>query len=292
MKRFKFIEFVAFFFIVAISIYILVKWAIFPERSWDAIGMWDARAKYLFYNGNLAYLTTGGPHLDYPILVSLNLEFFYSIMMSYNYLGEIIFPFYYYMLILLVFVNLRKFKLRRSYAFLLTALLSLNVTLVIYANTGYADIPLTFYYLIGTLFLFNFFQTKENINLIYAGNFNGFASFVKDEGLGLFVINIIMLLIFISYNFLKDKVTGRDFKQIARQLISFIGLGYAFYLPWQIILWENSLSNEYIGNISVIFNLQQDWGNLEIILSSFTGFHQFHLLDYYYYSDFRKFNRI
>ncbi len=81
-----------------------------------------------------------------------------------------------------------------------------------------------------------------------------------------------MLLIFISYNFLKDKVTGRDFKQIARQLISFIGLGYAFYLPWQIILWENSLSNEYIGNISVIFNLQQDWGNLEIILSSFTSF--------------------
>ncbi len=73
-------------------------------------------------------------------------------MMSYNYLGEIIFPFYYYMLILLVFVNLRKFKLERSYAFLLTALLSLNVTLVIYANTGYADIPLTFYYLIGTLF--------------------------------------------------------------------------------------------------------------------------------------------
>ncbi len=32
VKRFKFIEFVAFFFIVAISIYILVKWAIFPER--------------------------------------------------------------------------------------------------------------------------------------------------------------------------------------------------------------------------------------------------------------------
>lgn len=251
-------------------IYLLLYWYIYPIHTWDACTIWDAKAKYFFYDGNFDYFIEN-PHY-YPLLVPLNLTYFYSIFFQYHYFAKIIFVSYFFFLIIFVYYSLRFFKLNRSYSLIISTFLALSSSrlhsLYYFAYIAYADLPLTFFYAISTIFLFYYFSTEKQYYLLYSSIFMGLSAWVKNEGLGLLIINVLILVIYHIFLLIKKRINFKIF--LKRSLLFFI-IGYSIYLPWQLFCIFNNFTSIYTSNIFDIFNIQTTISDIIIILEFFVN---------------------
>lgn len=130
---------------------------------------------------------------------------------------------------LIIFYALLKRNLYRFYALLFTFLLSSLPFMVYHATTAYADFSITFYFSIGTIYLFLFIQEfKQNKNfsdLFLAMLFLGIAIWVKKGALVLVGINFVIFLAFLT----KEKLLNKDnLKKISTAFVVFLILT----LPW------------------------------------------------------------
>lgn len=267
--RFNLIELFCIFLLIIELLYLFSYWFIYPIYTCDAIAVWDARGKYIFLDGNFNYFNYAKTNMAYPILVPLNLTFFYSIFFQYHYFAKILFVSYFIFLILFVYYSLRFYGLNKPYSLLISTLLALVFDLFFHATIAYADLTFTFFYTVSTIFLFYYLCTKKDYYLLYSSIFMGFMCWSKIEGVGLLFVNFGILIIYHIFLILKKRI---DYKIFIKRSLKLFVVGILIFLPWQVFCIFNNLTTSYSAHFLEILDMQHVLLDTIIILNFLINF--------------------
>lgn len=173
-----------------IAILSLYKCLQFPDGSWDALAMWNFRAKFLALgneNWNRMYFDTFDySHRDYPLFLPC------IIARGYNYIGRIdtFIPMFFswvfsIICFILPYLYLKKLK-NKYFAILAVSILTYSPILFKYSCIQYADTPLAVFILVS---MYEFILWNEgNKNLPWIGMlFAGLCIWIKNEGIPWFI---------------------------------------------------------------------------------------------------------
>ncbi|TXT57290.1 MAG: conserved membrane protein of unknown function [Promethearchaeota archaeon] len=254
----NYIEIICFIFLTIEIIFLFSFWFIEPVHYWDTLCFWDGKAKYIFFEGDFSFIDWEIPNLDYPLLVSLNLTYIYSILGQYHYFSKICFIFFFLFLILFLYSSLKSLGLSRTYTFLFITLISLVPKIFDLSRTAYGDMPLTFFYTISTILLYCFFKTKKSVYVLLSYILMGFMAWTKNEGLALLVINT---FVFLLYNIILGAKKEIPLKSSLKNLGLFFP-GYLIYLPWFVFARVHRFKDDYTSNLSELFDLNQVFNDL------------------------------
>jgi hypothetical protein len=262
--RFNLLKIICLSILILEVVYMIIFWLIYPIYAWDAVALWDARAKYFYYNGDLGYLLFLKEHPrlhpSYPLLVPMNLTFFYSIFFQYHHFSKIIFIFYFLFLFLFVYSSLRQCKLNSTYSLLISSLFTITGNFFFHGIIAYADLGLTFFYTTSTILLFFFIKTGKKSYLLNSAIILGLMAWVKEEGIILMLLNIFILIIYQIVLKREKKIQFKDF--FINNLYFFIS--FLIYLPWFLIIIIFNLQSDFIYNFSK-FDLNAITKDLKII---------------------------
>jgi hypothetical protein len=203
----------------------------------------------------------------YPLGIPLAQSFVYHMVGGVDdRLGKIIFPGFFLALCLSFYAALRQFFSRR-YSLLGTSLLSLLPAFTIYANggaaSGYADIPLTYYYTVFALSLFNWLWERRDSDFVLALVFGVFAVFTKNEGVALWGITVVSLA-------LVGKSAGQPFsRNLGRRLFLLAIASAVAVLPWYLYRSRLPLLEEDYFRLLTPAHLMAGTDRLPYLLKSF-----------------------
>ena len=211
-----------------------------PLYDVDAYGLWGLKAKALFYEGlpkdGLFYqLPLSYSHLNYPLLVPyLTCGVYTSIGFVDDFIGKIIFPFFYIVGTCFIFASLR-WKLSRIPASILTVIFMSLPVMIRWTSAGIADVPLTIYYAASVFYLVKFLKEEKREDLILGILMTVFCAFIKNEGIAIAALNIAVFGVFYTL----FPFSGKKLK-IA--IIFAIGIGILM-LPW--FFWSRGLPHTH-----------------------------------------------
>ncbi|KKL25609.1 hypothetical protein LCGC14_2403600, partial [marine sediment metagenome] len=143
-----------------------------------------------------------------------------------------------------------------------------------HASIAMADLTLTFFYTISTIFLFYYFTTKKRYYLLYSSIFMGFMAWSKEEGFGLLFVNTAVFVIYNIFlhvkkiiNYKKNRLNKEQIIHISGNesvinVLAFFTIGFLIYLPWLITCFINNFTTSYLTNIRQIFDLKTTFTNL------------------------------
>jgi len=201
-----------------------------PIINFDAVANYGLKAKMIFYeNKNFFNLDSnvflgGDSHINYPLHVPLLMAWIYFGMGQVNdVLVNIIFAFYFLALIGFVYLSLKE-EISRQNSLIFTMFLSTLPLLVYHGFNAYCDLPLAFYFTVAAISLFKYFKNKNKTDLIMAGIFAGLITWIKNEGL---ILVGILLIVFTIYLIL-EKITKSKIKSFLLFIFCFL----IFFLPW------------------------------------------------------------
>lgn len=145
-------------FVLLFFTYTLLKNAYWPISDWDALAMYDFRAKVLLVNSNLVQAAlTNGYFIGYPLLTSLGHLFVYQIGLN-N-------PKFIYSLFYLSFVCIFYYSLKRNIsenkAMFYSLLLSMIPEIFSHATMAYTNLPYTIYLCSGVFYLYEWIRSKK-----------------------------------------------------------------------------------------------------------------------------------
>jgi hypothetical protein len=193
---------VAFGTVLAISwVRIIQMAAALPVGDWDAWALWNLRAKFLAGPGG-AWRYALSPllnntHPDYPLLLPAFVARVWRAGGAMDTLGPVITALVFFAALLALLVSTVAL-LRGAASAILAGLVILSTTsLLTWAPSQYADIPLAFYYLgaIALIFLHTS-ATDGRWALLWAGLCTGFAAWTKNEGIAFLACVVIVFLAF------------------------------------------------------------------------------------------------
>jgi hypothetical protein len=194
---------------VAFGIVLLILWvrlvqmaAAVPAGEWDAWTLWNLRAKFLAGpRGAWRYALSPllyGTHPDYPLLLSAFIARVWKAGGSMDAIAPVVTAFAFFASLLALLVSAVAL-LRGAASALLAGLVILSTTsLLIWAPSQYADIPLAFFYLgaVTLLFLDASATGGGQRALFLAGLCAGLAAWTKNEGIAFLVSILIVFLAF------------------------------------------------------------------------------------------------
>jgi hypothetical protein len=178
--------------IIAIIRFILVAIKI-PHGDWDAVSIWNLRARFLTRGGDLwrdAFSPViGWSHPDYPLLLPTSVARLWKYSADETTVAPAFLALFYTISpVVLIYVALNKLK-GKSLGFLAIAVM---LSIPFYIDQGasqYADTPLSFYFVI-TVILMSLHDTSSTGYpklLFLAGITAGFSAWTKNEGM-LFIV--------------------------------------------------------------------------------------------------------
>ena len=201
-----------------LAVFCLFKCLRYSDGTWDAVAMWNFRAKFLALGNeswNRMYFDAFDyTHRDYPLFLPC------IIARCYNYAGIIdstipLFFSWFFTVITIVLLYLYLKKLRNKYlAVAAVCILSYSPQFIHYGCMQYADVPLALFVLIS---LYEFIIWKlKNKNLPWLGIvFAGLCFWIKNEGIPWFIVYS-LLIIFCLYK--KEK----SFKSVILNFLKLI----------------------------------------------------------------------
>ncbi len=226
---YKFLEYLLFFLISLKVIFVFFTALIKPLVDVDAFQQYSIVAKGMFFDKTflLSYLEPCmGDKPPFPYMTQA--WTFISLGQINDALSKIFYPFL-FLCFMVLFYSALKRKLSRFFSLFFTFLLSTLPFLVFHASTAYADLSITFYFSIGTIYLFLFMQeakTQESFpDLFLAMLFLGLTIWIKKAGLVLVAINFAVFSCFIF----KEKLFAKDnLKKMVSAFVIFLIIA----LPW------------------------------------------------------------
>src|SRR5580704_6084206 len=194
---------------VAFGIVLVISWirlvqmaSAVPAGEWDAWTLWNLRAKFLAGpDGAWRYALSPllyGTHPDYPLLLSAFVARVWKASGAMESIAPVVTAFAYFASLLALLVSAVAL-LRGTASALLAGLVILSTTsLLIWAPSQYADIPLAFYFLgaIALVFLEASPTAGGRWVLFWAGICTGFAAWTKNEGIAFLVSILIVFFVF------------------------------------------------------------------------------------------------
>jgi hypothetical protein len=177
-----------------------------PIGDWDAWAIWNLRAKFLAGPGGawryaLSPLLNNS-HPDYPPLLPAFVARVWKAAGSMSTLAPILTALVFFAALIALLVSAVAL-LRSTASALLAGLVVLSTTsLLVWAPSQYADIPLAFYYLgaIALLFFRSDSFRADSRALFFAGLCAGLAAWTKNEGIAFLVC---FLIVFFAFTFWK-----------------------------------------------------------------------------------------
>ncbi|MFA5876411.1 MAG: hypothetical protein WC901_07015 [Candidatus Margulisiibacteriota bacterium] len=228
---FRRLEYGLLFLICVKVFYVFFESLVKPVMDCDALWRHSLIAKAIFLDKTFQAPFTLTLIKDNPPFVSFAQAWVFFCSQSWNEcLGKIIFPCLFLSLLMVFYANLRKsFSLLSAltYTFLLSAL----PFLALHATTAYADFPQTYFYSIGTLYLFIFIKDNFRLpsNLIISALFLGMGIFVKRHGFYLAGIDTLVLAAACLF---QPKLKGAKLIQLKSILLPFIAILVVISFPW------------------------------------------------------------
>jgi len=214
-----------------------------PLSSWDARAIYGLQAKEIYYHGIYSFFDPSRVffHASYPKLLPL-LESYIFIWLGRvdDVIVHALFVGFYFSILLAgIDVSINK-KLPIFVTLMLLFSLGVPPLITETALRGDADIIIGFFELLIVVQLDRFLDYQKWLNLSLAIVLSVFLIFTKNEGLALFIINSVLILIL---SFVKVK------QKILTQIISYIILPAIFSLPWFLFVAyiPNALS-EHVSN--------------------------------------------
>lgn len=205
----------AIFFEVVFAFFVsLIK----PMESWDAVAHWGMKAKVVYFLNGLPLNLFSKPCVEdivftgaYPWLWPFLQNYIHNFIGSFNdFASKILGPFFFTSCLIVFYNVLRDIKLTRLHALIFTFFLASTPHFNAYAGNGYADLILGFYYSVGFLYLYLWFESSNKIYFILSVIFTAIACYVKSEGLLMAAINLMTFLSFILFG--KKENRGNAFK--------------------------------------------------------------------------------
>jgi len=183
-----------------------------PHGSFDAWGIWNLHAKFLFLNDqhwqdgfsqNLAW-----SHPDYPLLVSASIARCWSYAAAENTLAPVCIAALFSIGTIGLLVSALSLLRSLSQGLLAGTILLSTPFLIILSAAQYADVPLAFF-LLATIVLFSLSRRTKRI-LVLAGIAAGLAAWTKNEGI-LFLASLLLAYVI-------QGLRTRHWKQHSREL--------------------------------------------------------------------------
>jgi hypothetical protein len=215
---------------VAIFAYTLLVNSFWPVSDWDALALYDFRAKVFMIDTNLIHAALSNNYfVQYPLLTSLTHLFVYQ--------TGILNPKFIYSLFYLSFVTIFNFSLRRhvseNKAILFTIILSLVPEILTHSTMAYTNLPYTVYLCSGTFYLYDWIKNKKQSSLLLSAILVGLSSWVRIAEpfwlIPLFVVFVVA-------------IKNKKWKEI----IYYPAIILLFYLPWK------TLTNHIYGIITPV----------------------------------------
>ena len=246
LKEFNLVDIILIALILFIILLVFADALIQPMHGWDETGFWALKAKILYHDATIYSTdffdnTRVHPHKHYPLLIPLVESWIYMVFGHVDdRLVKAIFPLFFVSLLLIFQSSQRKF-FPRTHSLLFTALVASMPVIVVSklpyflpfitdwgngAATGYADVPLSFFYFISVVYLYMWMRdTTKKDYLLIAAIFSVFTIFTKLEGIALFLCNLSVFIAFILFD------TKQFTKQKAAQVLIYL-LPLIVLLPW------------------------------------------------------------
>ncbi|HEX2522705.1 MAG TPA: hypothetical protein VHP35_11320, partial [Terriglobia bacterium] len=168
-----------------------------PTLGFDARAIWGMKAKVVTAYGQIYgedFLDPDRLHAKqrYPLGLPAAVGFAYQLAGGFDErLGRVIYALFFLALVFFFFASLRR-HLSRTAALIGTCILSTLPAFTIFANggaaSGYSDVPLTYFYCVLVISLFNWVRQRQFADLALATAFGIFTLFTKNEGLVLWGI--------------------------------------------------------------------------------------------------------
>lgn len=211
-----------------------------PMESYDVMAHWGLKAKAIYFLNGLpldifSKLYTDGVVItgDYPWLWPFSQSYVHNFIGSFNdFAPKMLGPFFFASCLVVFYNILRRINLKRLHAIIFTFFLASIPHFNNYASTGYADLILGFYYSVGFLYLYLWFNENNKIYLLMSAIFTALACYVKCEGILLASINVMIFLSFILFGDVKNK--GKIFKDFMFYIFMLALLSLPMFLLRQI----------------------------------------------------------
>ncbi|PIS29971.1 hypothetical protein COT42_03765 [Candidatus Saganbacteria bacterium CG08_land_8_20_14_0_20_45_16] len=178
-------------------LYVFFDALVKPILNFDDLWRQGCIAKIIFVTGQVITpqtLDLAGPH---PFLNPLSQAWIYLGLGAWNDpLGKVIFALCFLALILIFYANLRK-DMSRRLSLIFVYLLTSFPLIIYHAGTAYSDFLQTFYYTAGVIYLYRWWQKQTPPYLYTSAILLGLGTFVKQAGIPLWVVSLLVLFAFI-----------------------------------------------------------------------------------------------
>lgn len=173
-----------------------IKAIFWPVYYWDALALYDYRAKIFFEAGGIAKsLALSSIHLNIaPPMTSLAHTFVY-ILGGKDANPQFIYPLFYLVLLITFYVSLRKYCQRWA-SLLFTFFLASIPFFVEFAANAYTNLPYAFYFGMGTVYLYRFSRERDRGLLIISGVLLGLAGWTRSPTEQFFLANLAVLILY------------------------------------------------------------------------------------------------
>lgn len=165
--------------------------------GWDGIATWLLQAKAFYYIGGLKMSLYDFTRFDSPPGIGLFLSSFYTMVGGVKDRDALlIFSAFYLATLFVLYGTLREFTSRRcSLVFVfLFATLQPVIRQAGRFEAGYADLPLSYFFLLATSLLMLYQKKRQPALLALGSLFAGFSCFIKNEGAMFFLIYSLLAL--------------------------------------------------------------------------------------------------
>ncbi|NQU99446.1 MAG: glycosyltransferase family 39 protein [Parcubacteria group bacterium] len=265
-KEMRVVEKLLVVFMILLCLIMLLVCLLMPMYTYDSRATWGFKAKILFneqtiFTDDFLDPYRFHPNISYPILIPLVENFFYNMLGRVDdYSVKVIFALFYISLLFFLYITQRKyFSTSRMHSLIFTSIFaSLPFLFVIYNGSvpsAYVDFPLACFFTLAMVYLFNYMKSRNMKHIIIASLFFCCCLFSKNEGIALFLISILVLIM--------DAFVGkyiRDKKSI-RAFLIYLFLPLIILLPWFMIKSKlptldnnNPLSYFVLDNLSIGFS--------------------------------------
>jgi len=224
-----------FFWIFILSIFIytlLVNW-FWPVFDWDALALYDFRAKVFLVDANLIRATLdNGYFMGYPLLTSLAHLFVYQMGLNNP---KFIYSLFYLSFVIIFYYSLKK-NVSESKAMLFAVILALMPEILSNATVAYTNLAYVVYLCSGTLYLYDWIKNKERSYLLLSAILVALSTWIRiAEPFWLVPFFVVSLI----------SIKEKEWKNIIYYFISIL----IFYLPWR--LFESYINKMGVPALSV-----------------------------------------
>ncbi len=177
---------------------IFVRAIYWPVYYWDALAWYDYRAKIFFDAGGIAKAVSLAsiPIHGSPPMTSLSHTLIY-ILAGKNANPQFLYPLYYVALLVVFYFSVRKYCFRWV-SLLFTFVLASIPFFVEFASNAYTNLPYSFYFGAGIIYLYRFMQERDKGLLILSGILLGLSAWIRSPTEQFFIATLLVFMVWCS----------------------------------------------------------------------------------------------